>query len=138
MMQVLGGEETLGQRISSEGELERYAREGFPLGVLEVLQSRSVLTSEDVYNRIIPRRTLSHRQRRKERLSLDESNRVSRIARIFALAIETFGSEDRARKWLRRPLRQFGGRAPLELLATDLGAHQLEGLLGRIAHGLGA
>jgi putative toxin-antitoxin system antitoxin component (TIGR02293 family) len=73
-----------------------------------------------------------------QRLNLDESNRVSRIMRIFALAIETLGSDDRAKDWLRRPLRQFAGRTPLTMLATDLGAHQVEVLLGRIARGIAA
>lgn len=135
---LLGGKEVLGRRVADELELESCAREGFPLGVLEVLQNKSVLSAEDVYKWIIPRRTLSHRLRKNQRLSLDESNRVSRVARIFAVAAETLGSDERAAEWLRKPLRQFAGRTPMEMLATDLGSHQVETLLGRIAHGIAA
>jgi putative toxin-antitoxin system antitoxin component (TIGR02293 family) len=135
---LLGGREVLGRRVANELELEGCARDGFPLGVLEVLQNNAVLTADDVYKWIIPRRTLSHRLKKNQRLSLDESNRVSRVARIFALAAETLGSAERAAEWLRRPLRQFAGRTPLEMLATDLGSHQVETLLGRIAHGIAA
>lgn len=135
---LLGGEEILGIGVRDEVQLERRAREGFPVAVLQALQDQGVLTQEDVYGWIIPRRTLSHRVRKHQSLSLEESNRVSRVARIFALASETLGSHERAREWLRRPLHQFGGRSPLEMLATDLGSHQVEVLLGRIAHGIGA
>lgn len=136
--ELLGGEEVLGPDISNDQDLERRARQGFPLGVLGALQARAILSQEDVFSWIIPRRTLSHRVRRHELLSLDESNRVSRIARLFALAAETLGDEERARQWLRRPLKQFLGRTPFAMLETDLGGHQVEVLLGRIGHGIAA
>jgi putative toxin-antitoxin system antitoxin component (TIGR02293 family) len=134
----LGGKETLGRSILSERELEQCAREGFPVAVLQALQHAVGLSPDDVNGAIIPRRTLSHRLKKHQRLSLDESNRVSRISRIFALAVETLGSDERAREWLRRPLKQFDDRSPLEMLLTDLGSHQVETLLGRIAHGISA
>ncbi|HXR24463.1 MAG TPA: antitoxin Xre/MbcA/ParS toxin-binding domain-containing protein [Candidatus Binataceae bacterium] len=135
---LLGGEQVLGRRIGNDLELENCAREGFPVAVLQALQDAAGLTQDDVYGWIIPRRTLSHRLKKHQRLNLDESNRVSRITRIFALAAETLGGDDRAKDWLRRPLRQFAGRTPMAMLATDLGAHQVEVLLGRIAHGIAA
>jgi putative toxin-antitoxin system antitoxin component (TIGR02293 family) len=135
---VLGGEKVLGRQIRSEAQLEKCAREGFPLAVLQELVERAVLLPAELYRWIIPRRTLAHRQKRKQRLSREESDRVSRVARIYALALETLGEEEKAKRWLRRPLRQFRGRTPMEMLETDLGAHQVEVLLGRIGHGLAA
>jgi putative toxin-antitoxin system antitoxin component (TIGR02293 family) len=134
----LGGREVLGRRVASELELERCEREGFPLAVLDALQRKAVLTANDVYGWIIPRRTLSHRQRRHERLNSEESNRVARVARIFALAVETFGNAEVAAEWLRRPSRLFHARSPMEMLVTDAGARQVETLLMRIAHGIAA
>ena len=135
---LLGGDEVLGPGAWNDRALERRAREGFPVEVLQKLEEKGILTQEDVFGWIIPRRTLSHRLRKHQPLSLDESNRVSRVARIFTTAVETFGSDERALVWLRRPLVQFDDRSPLEMLATDLGTHQVEVLLGRIAHGIAA
>jgi putative toxin-antitoxin system antitoxin component (TIGR02293 family) len=135
---LLGGKQVLGRRVVNELELERCEREGFPLDVLEVLQRKAVLTAGDVYGWIIPRRTLSHRVRLNQRLSAEESNRVARVARIFALASETLGDDERATRWLRRPLRHFDDRTPMEMLATDVGTNQMETLLLRIAHGIAA
>jgi len=138
LARLIGGEDILGRRITSELELEGCEREGFPVAVLGALQRTAGLSPDETYEAIIPRRTLAHRLKKHQRLSPDESNRVSRILRIFALAAETLGDDEQARHWLRRPLRQFGGRTPLAMLRTDLGAHQVENLLGRIAHGVAA
>lgn len=84
----------------------------------------------------IPERTLA---RRKEsgRFEPDESDRLVRISRVFAHAIELFeGNSDSAREWLTSPLRAFGGRTPLEFASTDVGAIEVEKLIGRLEYGL--
>jgi putative toxin-antitoxin system antitoxin component (TIGR02293 family) len=45
------------------------------------------------------------------------------------------GSEEKAIQWLRRPNRALGNQTPLELMDTDIGAKQVEDVLGRIEHG---
>ena len=40
-----------------------------------------------------------------------------------------------ASRWLRRSNRALGGVAPLDAIDTELGARQVENLLGRIAYG---
>jgi putative toxin-antitoxin system antitoxin component (TIGR02293 family) len=65
------------------------------------------------------------------------SNRVSR-SRIYAQAVEVFGDSDKAARWLRKPMRQFAGRAPTEMLETETGCRRVETLLGRISHGIAA
>jgi putative toxin-antitoxin system antitoxin component (TIGR02293 family) len=80
-------------------------------------------------------RTLARRKKEK-RLHADESDRLFRVGRIAALAEETLGSKDKAKRWLQKPNRALGGAAPLRLLDTELGARQVEDVLGRIAHGV--
>jgi putative toxin-antitoxin system antitoxin component (TIGR02293 family) len=53
-----------------------------------------------------------------------------------ARAEEVLGSRERAGAWLRGPVRALGEARPLELLDTDLGAQQVEQVLGRIEHGV--
>ena len=83
----------------------------------------------------IPPRTLA-RRRRERRLRPDESDRLFRVARIAALAEEALGGRDRAARWLKRPNRALGNAIPLDHLDTDLGARQVEDILGRISHGI--
>lgn len=84
----------------------------------------------------IPERTLA---RRKEsgRLEPAESDRVARLARVFARAIDLHdGAMDAARAWLTTPLRALADRSPLEFARTDAGAIEVEHLIGRLEHGI--
>jgi putative toxin-antitoxin system antitoxin component (TIGR02293 family) len=71
-------------------------------------------------------------------LQLPIENFSSRLARIQALALETFGDEEKARSWMSKSLRQLGRRTPLQMLDTELDAREVETILGRIAHGIAA
>ena len=53
----------------------------------------------------------------------------ARIARLTRLAGEVFRREDKAARWLRRPLRELGGVSPLEMMETPAGARQVEAVL---------
>ena len=77
--------------------------------------------------------------RRKEagRLEPSESDRVARISRVFARAIDLFdGNVDSARAWLTQPSNALGDRTPLEFARTDAGAIEVEHLIGRLEHGI--
>jgi putative toxin-antitoxin system antitoxin component (TIGR02293 family) len=52
-----------------------------------------------------------------------------------ALADEFLGDHEKAIRWLKRPNRALGGALPVEALDTELGARQVENILGRIAYG---
>ncbi len=99
---------------------------------------KSGLTDDEIYSLIVPRRTLTHRRARREALSRDESDRAVRLARIAALAEQVFGDSARAWHWLRATKRQFKGRSPLHLSATEAGARLVEELLYRIDEGMAA
>jgi putative toxin-antitoxin system antitoxin component (TIGR02293 family) len=86
----------------------------------------------------VPRRTLTHRRARHEALSREESDRAVRIARIAALGEQVFGDSERSWHWLRAAKRQFNGRGPLQLAATEAGARLVEEFLHRIDEGIAA
>ena len=71
---------------------------------------------------IIPLRTLQHRRSRREKLTVEESDRVLRVIRVISLAETVYGSRERALAWLRRSHPRIGGRSPLSLLNTDTGS----------------
>ena len=124
-------------RVRTDQDLMKLVEERLPPGAVDKLRE-SGLTDEEAYALVVPRRTLTHRRARREPLSRDESDRVVRVARIVALCEEVFGEPQRAWRWLRGAKRQFRGRAPLELLATEAGARLVEELLYRIDEGVAA
>jgi len=75
------------------------------------------------------------RRRGTGRLARFESDRLYRLARIMALARESLGEDDVARRWLKRPNRALGGLPPVAAIDTEMGARQVENVLGRIACG---
>ena len=85
---------------------------------------------------MIPRRTLAHRKARRQRLTADESDRLTRVVRAVGRAAEALGSDERAGRWLRQPNRALDGHAPLDLLDSDVGARTVERVLGRVEHGV--
>ena len=84
----------------------------------------------------IPERTLA---RRKDagRFNPDESDRLARTSRVFARAIELFeGDAFKARDWLLSPAHALGGQMPLHFASTDVGAIEVENLIGRLEYGI--
>jgi putative toxin-antitoxin system antitoxin component (TIGR02293 family) len=125
------------QRLRTDQDLLKLVEARLPSRVIDALR-QSGLTDEETYALIVPRRTLTHRRARREALSRDESDRVVRVARVIALCEEVFGDTERGWRWLRDAKRQFQGRAPLDLLATEAGARLVEELLYRIDEGMAA
>jgi putative toxin-antitoxin system antitoxin component (TIGR02293 family) len=93
------------------------------------------LSRDEVHSVIIPARTLQHRRSRKERLTIEESDRVIRALRVLSAAEGVYESRERALQWLRRPNPRLDGRIPISLLKTDTGARIVEELLGQIDEG---
>lgn len=118
-------------------DLVRLVRRGLPVGAVETMLDSGLLSPVELDQIVLPRKTLAHR-RKLGTLTPEQSDRLVRVARVLALAETTFGSQEKAGLWLRRPTAVFEGERPLDLLDTDEGAREVEALLGRIAHGIAA
>lgn len=85
----------------------------------------------------IPLRTVQRREtspaRRFER---DESDRLARVARLYAMAEDVLGSREEAQRWMKTPNQSLDGARPLDELDTEIAAREIEDLLGRIRHGV--
>lgn len=83
----------------------------------------------------VPVSTMSRRLQSGARLSLDESDKVDRVAQAFKRAIEVFGKEEMAREWMSTRLLALGDCTPLELLDSSAGYQMVLNTIGRIAYG---
>jgi putative toxin-antitoxin system antitoxin component (TIGR02293 family) len=118
-------------------ELVAIVRSGISIPVLDLVLKSGMLSLAELDRLVLPRKTLAHR-RTIGWLSPEQSDRLMRVVRIIRETEMTFGSRDKAHRWLRRPTTALGGEAPLDLLDTDPGARRVETLLGRIAYGIAA
>ena len=131
----LGGEATLGRHFRTDRDLDAAIREGFPQSVVaEIMHSADLTLKELAASLDLSPRSLQ-RRRREGRLAKYESDRIYRLARVIALAKRYIGDGEKAKRWLKRSNRALGGRAPLDLIDTEPGAHAVENVLGRIAYG---
>lgn len=137
VVSVLGGPRVFhGRSLPSSVEVRERINEGLPFSAVESIRERLGLSvGEAAHVLQMPARTWA-RRRQSRRLAATESDRLYRLARIAAHAHAVLGSDDRASAWLRRPNRALGGEAPVTLLDTDVGARQVEDLLGRIEYGI--
>lgn len=84
----------------------------------------------------IPRRTLA-RRKNEGRLKSDESDKLLRLARVFGKALDLFnGNRESAVLWLTDINIALGKVAPLDYARTEIGAEEVEHLVGRIQYGL--
>jgi putative toxin-antitoxin system antitoxin component (TIGR02293 family) len=113
----------------------RAVREGLAYETFILLRDALRVSTEDLAALLgIPRRTLSKRQH-EGGFTVNESNALSRVARIHREAVQFFGDEDDARAWLKTTLPTLGA-TPLSLLDTDPGAEAVSVLLRQLAWGL--
>jgi putative toxin-antitoxin system antitoxin component (TIGR02293 family) len=109
---------------------------GLSLATLTNFVAASGLKMADVYDVVIPARTLKHRKARKQQLSADESDKLARLIRTWDHAVRVVGDPTKALHWLNRPLRRFAGRTPLHMLRTEFGARLVEEMLGQMDYGM--
>ena len=134
--ELLGGNNLLGRPIRSSFDLDEAIKQGFPFAVLERICAKIALGGSEAVELIaISPRTMARRKAQRQRLSVTESDRLARLARIYARALEVFEDEEKARRWLHKPNRSLGGRVPLKAVDTDIGALEVDRVLGRLEHG---
>ena len=109
---------------------------GVSLHALNDFVAASGMQFRDIYEVVIPARTLKHRKARKENLTADESDKLARLIRIFDHAVSVLGDKEKSLHWLNEPKRRFDGRTPVQMLRTELGGRMVEEMLGQIEYGM--
>lgn len=109
-------------------------RLGVPRDAFDRLRSELGVSTEELAEILgIPSRTLA---RRTERFKPDESERLLRVGAVVQKAVDVLEDPVAARRWMTQPKIALGGLTPLRCCDTELGAREVEALLGRIEHGV--
>lgn len=117
-------------------DLLRAVQKGLSYRTFERFRRNTTLSFECVSDLIdIPRRTMT-RRKRDGRFLPDESDRLLRASRLFGRALELFeGDRNAATDWLTTPQPALGGAVPLDVARNEVGAREVERLVGRLEHG---
>lgn len=132
----LGGNRVLKRQIRSDLDLVAAVHAGLPIRAVDEVLASGMLDASEVYELVVPRRTLAHRREKGQPLTAEQSDRLTRVVRVAARAEEALGDRERAARWLRKANRSLQGERPIDLLESDIGARMVERVLGRIEHGI--
>jgi putative toxin-antitoxin system antitoxin component (TIGR02293 family) len=77
-----------------------------------------------------------HRQAKTGRLDAATSERLLLLGQLANYGATVFQDQGKFTRWLRRPLRLLGERAPLDLMDSPTGVQLVEDILGRIDYGV--
>lgn len=111
-------------------------RNGLPISEFHATQELLGLTEERLGGLLGMSRATLHRRKKTGHLDRAESDRLVRFARLVSRANEALGGEVGARSWLVAPSITFHGECPLDYADTEIGAREVEALLGRLEHGV--
>lgn len=117
-------------------ELIRQIQKGLRFTELETLQHSLDMPFEKLAAKLSISRSTLQRRKLAGRLSPEESNKVVRFSRLLRQASDLFGNAEKARAWLKHPQYGLGGAVPLDYAETEVGAREVEDLLGRMKYGV--
>jgi len=127
---------THSSKAKHPSELIRKIQKGLRFSELETLQNSIGMPFEQLAAKLCISRSTLQRRKVSGRLSPDESDKVLRFARLLEHATDVFGDVDKARAWLKHPQYGLGGAVPLDYAETEIGAREVDNLLGRIDYGV--
>lgn len=127
----IGGGAVSGIRIGERIE------QGLPAGVIDRVKAVLGIPDRQLSATLgLSARTMTRLRKSKRRLPLPVGDRLYRLAHAFTLAVDVLEDPARARAWLHAPQVGLNNKVPLEVLATEAGAREVEDLLQRIEHGV--
>ena len=110
---------------------------GLPFRELLELQTRLAVPADKLAPMLgISKATFHRRKGGAAKLPPAVSDRVVRYARLLGQALQVFGNQDTAKQWLGAPQFGLGGAVPLDYARSEVGAREVENLLGRIEYGV--
>jgi putative toxin-antitoxin system antitoxin component (TIGR02293 family) len=130
-------ETALGLQDGSRLKLIAQVQEGLPVAAFDRFSQLTGLSREALARALdTSTRTIARRKEAGKPLDRTTSERLVRLAGLYARAAEVIGDERLARQWMQTPREAFAGKTPFEMAQTELGAREVEDLLLRVEHGV--
>lgn len=122
--------------FSSDFDIVKLARQGFPKKALLTLATKISLTLQELASILhISERTLQ-RYEDDAIIKTEYAEKAVELARLYTRGEEVFGSLDKFKLWVKTPSLIFNGEAPVSFLDTSAGFDMVFNELGRIEHGI--
>jgi len=109
---------------------------GLSFGAVRRLQNALGLSLEQIAAFLGMSRATLHRRKAQGKIARTESEKLVRYQQLLEKAINVFGNAEAAREWLTQRQPGLGNAKPVEFARTEIGAREVENLLGRIEYGV--
>ena len=109
---------------------------GLSFRAVQNLQKALDIPLETVASVLGMSRATLHRRKLQGKIDEDESEKLVRYQRLLKKAEDVFGDGKSAREWLTHKQAGLGKVVPLDFARTEIGAREVENLLGRLEYGV--
>jgi putative toxin-antitoxin system antitoxin component (TIGR02293 family) len=134
---VHGPVKPITQRDLNPTNIISLVQEGLPVTELIDLQASLEVPADRLAPMLgISKATFHRRKGAGSKLNPAVSDRVVRYARLLGKAVKVLGGIEDAKQWLNSRQFGLGGAVPLDYAKTEVGAREVENLLGRIEYGV--
>ncbi|TKJ72407.1 antitoxin [Pseudomonas sp. CFBP13508] len=120
---------------ASDQDIHDLIEAGFPASIVNHLYDHGTISVE-ARDLIISLKALKTKLMLNQRLTVDESDRLFRVAHTTAMAAVVFGDDEKAENWLTKPKSRFSGKNPIAMLSTTQGTRRVDELLIQLVEGL--
>jgi putative toxin-antitoxin system antitoxin component (TIGR02293 family) len=112
--------------------------DGLPIAALDRVARMVAPTDVQFKYRLVPRATYE-RRKDKQLLSPEEGTRLTRLARVWSLALDVWKDEGEARDFLFRPHPMIEDQRPVDIvIQSEFGAEMVVDILGSLKYGSAA
>lgn len=120
---------------ASDQDIHELIEAGFSAGSVKALFDLGRV-SQLQRDQIIPLKAIKARLARGQRLTVEESDCLFRVAHIIAMAQTLFGDDEKAKHWLSKSKDCFPGKSLMTMLSTIQGTRRVEEMLIQLAEGM--
>ena len=122
--------------IASVQEQISRIQAGLSFRAVRNLQTALGLPLEKIAAFLGMSRATLHRRKAAGKIARGESEKLVRYQQLVKKAEDVFGDAAAAREWLTQRQAALGNARPVEFARTEIGAREVENLLGRIEYGV--
>ena len=118
-------------------QLHEALRNGVAYEVYSMLASFTGLGKQDLARFVAISPTTLRRRATTGRFTVDEGDRLYRVAEVYHCAIDLFeGDTQQTNQWLLTPAPGLGNTRPVDMVVTSAGTAAVLNLIGRLEHGV--
>ena len=122
--------------IHNEYDLLSAINSGIKTTAINVFAKKSGITQETLVSLLKINYKTFTRRKEDGLLKPIESDRLLAIAKVYAHALDIFGTSDKTLEWLNEPNLALNNMKPIDLLSTSHGCSLITEILYRIDYGV--